>query len=250
MRLRNGKRQFRLGYEVVVSLLCNRTGGVCMATYLVTGANRGIGCEYCRQLQARGEEVIAVCRTASEELKQLGVRIEEGIDITSDDSVADLRTRLGDIAIAVLINNAGIIKRVTLENLDFDSIREQFEVNALGALRVTHALLPLLKEGSKIVLMTSRMGSIADNTSGSSYGYRMSKVALSMAGKSLALDLKLQGIAVAILHPGLVQTRMTNFTAGGITPEQSVKGLLARIDELTLENTGTFWHANGEVLPW
>jgi NAD(P)-dependent dehydrogenase (short-subunit alcohol dehydrogenase family) len=104
--------------------------------------------------------------------------------------------------------------------------------------------------GSKIILMTSRMGSIADNTSGSSYAYRMSKVALSMAGKSLALDLQPRGVAVAILHPGLVQTRMTNFTAGGITPEESVKGLLARIEQLTLENTGTFWHANGEVLPW
>lgn len=154
----------------------------------------------------------------------------------------------------MLINNAGIIQRVMLENLDFDSIREQFEINALGALRMTHALLPNLKSGSKIVLMTSRMGSIADNTSGSSYGYRMSKVALSMAlsmaGKSLAHDLKPRGIAVAILHPGLVQTCMTNFIANGITPEESVKGLLARIDQLTLENTGTFWHANGEVLPW
>ena len=221
-----------------------------MATYLVTGTNRGIGYEYCRQLQARGDRVIAVCRSASEELKQLGVGVEEGIDITSDASVASLRDRLNGTAIDGLINNAGIVKRVTLENLDFDSIREQFEVNALGALRVTHALLPNLKADSKIVLMTSRMGSIADNTSGSSYGYRMSKVALSMAGKSLAHDLKPRGIAVAILHPGLVQTRMTNFTSGGITPEESVKGLLARIDQLTLENTGTFWHANGEVLPW
>ncbi len=221
-----------------------------MATYLVTGANRGIGYEYCRQLQARGDIVIAVCRSASFELKQLGVRVEEGIDITSDTSVAALGDRLDDTQIDVLINNAGILKRVTLQDLDFESIREQFEVNALGPLRVTHALLPLLKTGSKIVMMTSRMGSIGDNTSGSSYGYRMSKVALSMAGKSLAHDLKPRGIAVAILHPGLVQTRMTNFTSGGITPEESVKGLLARIDELTLENTGTFWHANGEVLPW
>jgi NAD(P)-dependent dehydrogenase (short-subunit alcohol dehydrogenase family) len=221
-----------------------------MATYLITGANRGIGYEYCSQLQARGDRVVAVCRTASEELKQLEVQVEEGVDITADASVADLRDRLRDTAIDVLINNAGILKRVTLEDLDFDSIREQFEVNALGPLRVTHALLPLLKPGSKVVLMTSRMGSIADNTSGSSYGYRMSKVALSMAGKSLAHDLKPRGIAVAILHPGLVQTRMTNFTAGGMTPEKSVKGLLKRIDELTLENTGTFWHANGEVLPW
>lgn len=221
-----------------------------MATYLVTGANRGIGYEYCRQLQQRGDSVIAVCRTATDELKALGVRLEEGIDITSDASVADLHKRLRETEIDVLINNAGIIKRVTLEHLDFDSIREQFEVNALGALRVTQVLLPHLKSGAKVVLMTSRMGSIADNTSGSSYGYRMSKVALSMAGKSLSHDLKPLGIAVAILHPGLVQTRMTNFTANGITPEAAVQGLLARIDELTLENTGTFWHSNGEVLPW
>lgn len=221
-----------------------------MATYLITGANRGIGYEFCRQLQARGDRAIAVCRTASEELKQLGVPIEEGIDITSDASVAGLKSRLGSTAIDVLINNAGILQWVTLDNLDFDSIREQFEVNALGALRVTHALLPNFNSGSKIVLMTSRMGSIEDNTSGSSYGYRMSKVALSMAGKSLAIDLKDRGIAVAILHPGLVQTRMTGFTPGGITPEQSVKGLLARIDELSLKNTGTFWHSNGEILPW
>lgn len=221
-----------------------------MATYLVTGANRGIGYEYCRQLQAQGNQVIAVCRTASEELKQLGVQVQAGIDITSDASVADLKTRLGDTAIDVLINNAGVLKQVTLEDLDFDSIREQFEINALGPLRVTHALLPNLKSGSKIVIMTSRMGSIGDNTSGSSYGYRMSKVALSMAGKSLAHDLKPRGIALAILHPGLVKTRMTGFTTGGITPEESVKNLLQRIEALTLENTGTFWHANGEVLPW
>lgn len=221
-----------------------------MATYVITGANRGIGYEYCRQLQAREETVIAVCRSASEELLQLGIQVEEGIDITSDASVAELANRLTTVSIDGLINNAGIINRVTLENLDFDSIREQFEVNALGALRVTHALLPHLKAGSKIVLMTSRMGSIDDNTSGGSYGYRMSKVALSMAGKSLAHDLKPRGIAVAILHPGLVRTRMTNFTTSGITPEESVRGLLTRIDHLTLENTGTFWHANGEVLPW
>lgn len=194
--------------------------------------------------------MIAVCRTASTELDQLGVRVEAGIDITSDASVADLRHRLAETPIDVLINNAGILKRITLDQLDFDSIRTQFEVNALGALRVTHALLPLLKPGSKIALMTSRMGSIGDNTSGGSYGYRMSKVALSMAGKSFAHDLKPRGIAVAILHPGLVQTQMTNFTAGGITPEESVKGLLARIEALSLDNTGSFWHANGEVLPW
>ncbi len=221
-----------------------------MATYLVTGANRGIGYEYCCQLQSRGDTAIAVCRQTTVELKALGIRVEENIDITSDDSVANLQGRLKETQIDVLINNAAIIKSVALQHLDFDSIREQFEVNALGALRVTQVLLPRLKAGGKVVMMTSRMGSISDNTSGSSYGYRMSKVALSMAGKSLSHDLKPRGIAVAILHPGLVQTRMTNFTANGITPEVSVRGLLARIDELTLENTGTFWHSNGEVLPW
>jgi NAD(P)-dependent dehydrogenase (short-subunit alcohol dehydrogenase family) len=221
-----------------------------MATYVITGANRGIGYEYCRQLQARGDEAIALCRNPSEDLKALGIRIETGVDITAETSVAQLGDRLSDVSIDVLINNAGILERVTLEDLDFESIRRQFEVNALGPLRVTQALLPLMHSGSKLVLMTSRMGSIGDNTSGGSYGYRMSKVALSMAGKSLSHDLKPHGIAVAILHPGLVQTRMTNFTPGGITPAQAVQGLLARIDALTLDHTGTFWHSNGEVLPW
>lgn len=221
-----------------------------MATYLVTGANRGIGYEFCRQLQHRGDQVIAVCRQPSEALEQLGVQVEDGVDITSDTAVAALKARLADTAIDVLINNAGILQRVTLDNLDFDSIRQQFEVNALGPLRVIQALLPNLKLGAKIVLMTSRMGSIADNSSGGSYGYRMSKVALSMAGKSLAHDLKSRQIAVAILHPGLVQTRMTNFATGGITPETAVTGLLQRIEQLNLENTGSFWHSNGEELPW
>lgn len=221
-----------------------------MATYLVTGANRGIGYEYCKQLQERGDRVIAVCRTPSPELQALGVQIEAGVDITDDASVVALAQGLQGTEIDGLINNAGILGRVTLEHLDFDSIRHQFEVNALGPLRLTQALLPHIPAGGKVALMTSRMGSIGDNTSGGSYGYRMSKVALSMAGKSLAHDLKPRGIAVAILHPGLVQTRMTDFTSGGITPAQSVSGLLARIDALTLDTSGTFWHANGEILPW
>ncbi|MGB3756230.1 MAG: SDR family oxidoreductase [Rivularia sp. (in: cyanobacteria)] len=219
-----------------------------MPTYLVTGANRGIGLEYCRQLKERGDDVIAVCRSTSDELKDLGVQVETDVDITTESSVAQLVKKLDGKQLDVLINNAGIIERVSLDNLDFDSIRKQFEVNAVGPLRLTQALLNNLKSGSKIIFMTSRMGSIDDNTSGGSYGYRMSKVALSMAGKSLSEDLKSKNIPVAILHPGLVKTRMTGFS--GITTEESVKGLLARIDELKMENTGTFWHSNGEVLPW
>jgi NAD(P)-dependent dehydrogenase (short-subunit alcohol dehydrogenase family) len=115
---------------------------------------------------------------------------------------------------------------------------------------LARALLPLLAQGSRLALITSRMGSIDDNSSGGSYGYRMSKVALNMAGRSLAVDLRPRGIAVALLHPGLVRTRMVAFNPQGIEPAVAVRGLLARIDALTLETSGSFWHANGEMLPW
>ncbi|MFM7452639.1 MAG: SDR family oxidoreductase [Cyanobium sp.] len=221
-----------------------------MATYLVTGANRGIGLEYSRQLQARGDQVIAVCRTASPELEGLGVPIEAGIDQASEAAIAELVTRLQGVPLDGLILNAGILESMGLEDLDAEAIRRQFEVNALAPLLLVRALLVQLPRGAKVALMTSRMGSIADNSSGGSYGYRMSKVALNIAGKSLAIDLQPRGIAVAILHPGLVRTRMINFNPNGITPAESVRGLLARIDALTLETSGSFWHANGQVLPW
>ncbi len=221
-----------------------------MATFLVTGANRGIGLEYCRQLQARGDQVIAVCREPSPELEALGVRIEAGIELSSDVAIAELVQRLDGLPLDGVILNAGILQSMGLEDLDAGSIRRQFEVNALAPLLLARALVDQMPRGAKLALMTSRMGSIDDNTSGGSYGYRMSKVALNIAGKSLAIDLKPRGIAVAILHPGLVRTRMINFNPNGISPEAAVRGLLARIDGLTLENSGTFWHSNGEVLPW
>lgn len=220
-----------------------------MGHVAVTGANRGIGLELCRQLKAKGASVIALCRKSSPELSDLGVRVETGLDVTSARAVADLAARLEGLTMDVLINNAGLLARESLDDLDFDSIRRQLEVNALGPLRVTHALLPHLKEGSKVALVTSRMGSIGDNTSGGRYGYRMSKAALNMAGVSLAQDLKPRGIAVAILHPGFVRTQMTD-NQGLVDPPEAAAGLLARIDELTLDNTGGFWHANGEALPW
>ncbi len=221
-----------------------------MTTYLVTGANRGIGLEYCRQLKQLGNQVIAVCRSTSEELDSLGVTVISGIEITEYQTIADLVVKLDGETIDVLINNAGIVNADSFDYLNFDSIRQQFEINAIGTLKITKALLPNLPKGGKVIIMTSRMGSIEDNTSGGYYGYRLSKAAVSMAGKCLSIDLKPEEIAVAILHPGLVKTRMTGFTDNGITTEQSVTGLLSRIDELTLENTGTFWHSNGEVLPW
>ena len=221
-----------------------------MSTYLITGANRGIGLELVRQLKDRGEDVIATCRSSSPELDTLSVRVESNIDITSGDSVIKLRENLKDTKVDVLIHNAGIAEFNSLSNLDPQSILHQFEVNALSPLCCVQTMLSHLSKSAKIALISSRMGSIEDNTSGGSYGYRMSKVALCMAGKSLAVDLKPKGIWVAILHPGLVSTRMTGFTSNGIQPKESVKGLIQRIDELTLENTGTFWHSNGDILPW
>ena len=221
-----------------------------MATFLVTGANRGIGLEYCRQLKARGEDVVAVCRQGSDELQTLGVRVEAGLELSDSQAINDLLQRLGGLSLDGVILNAGILKSMGLTDLDPAGIRRQFEVNALAPLLLARALVDQMPRGAKLVLMTSRMGSIDDNTSGGSYGYRMSKVALNMAGKSLAIDLEPRGIPVAILHPGLVRTRMIQFNPSGIPPEQSVKDLLARIDGLTMANSGSFWHANGELLPW
>ena len=221
-----------------------------VSTYLITGSNRGIGLELARQLHARGDVVIATCRSTSSELNQIGVRVETGVDITSGDSVLNLKKRLNGIHLDVIIQNAGVAEFTSLSNFDPKSIVHQFEVNALSPLCFTRTMLSNLGKNSKIALITSRMGSIEDNTSGGSYGYRMSKVALCMAGKSLSVDLKPKDIAVAILHPGLVSTRMTGFTSSGIKPNESVKGLINRIDDLTIDNTGTFWHANGEILPW
>ena len=221
-----------------------------MATFLVTGANRGIGLEYCQQLKARDEDVVAVCRQASNELESLNVRVEAGFELSDSQAIEDLVQRLAGMPLDGVILNAGILQPMGLADLDPAGIRRQFEVNALAPLLLARALVDQMPQGAKLVLMTSRMGSIDDNSSGGSYGYRMSKVALNMAGKSLAIDLEPRGIAVAILHPGLVRTRMIQFNPSGISPEQSVMGLLARIDCLTMANSGSFWHANGELLPW
>lgn len=219
-----------------------------MATVLIIGANRGIGLELARQYQARGDEVIAACRKASAALAALGVRIEEGVDVGSDD-LGGLASRLTGITIDVLLHNAGILQRNTLDALDLASIRRQFEINTLGPLKVVHALRSHLGEGSKVGLVTSRMGSIEDNTSGSAYGYRMSKAALNMAGVSLAHDLRPAGVSVMLLHPGYVRTDMTGGN-GFVDADESAAGLMARIDELDLSSTGSFRHANGDSLPW
>jgi len=218
-------------------------------TVAITGANRGIGLELARQWHARGERVIPVCREASSGLRDLGVSIVDGIDITTDEGPRALAEALAGEPVGILYNNAGILIDENLDNMNWDTMRRQFEVNSLGPLRVTHALLPNMGDGGKVGLMTSRMGSIADNDSGGRYGYRMSKAALNAAGKSLSVDLAPRGIAVAILHPGFVQTGMTG-GRGHITPAEAAERLIQRMDDLSLANTGTFWHSDGSVLPW
>jgi NAD(P)-dependent dehydrogenase (short-subunit alcohol dehydrogenase family) len=218
-------------------------------TAVITGANRGIGLELARQFAGRGYSVIGVCRESSDELDAVAARVIAGIDVTREADIQALVSQLQGSSIDLLINNAGLLQDEKLGSIDFDSIRTQMEINAYAPLRVVEALVSQIPEGGKIANITSRMGSIADNDSGGRYGYRASKAALNAFGKSLAMDLKPRGIAVAQLHPGYVQTRMVNF-GGLISPEESAKGLAERIDGLNLDNTGSFWHSNGEELPW
>jgi NAD(P)-dependent dehydrogenase (short-subunit alcohol dehydrogenase family) len=233
---------------------------VAMITALVTGSNKGIGLEFCRQLCARGDRVVGTCRQSSDELKALPVAVFEGVEVTSDEACIHLARQLTGVSIDLLVLNAGIYDPAPLGALDFDRMRHQFDVNALGPLRVTQALRPNLSNGAKLAMISSRAGSIGDNTSGGNYGYRMAKAALNMAGVSLARDLKVQGIAVVMLHPGIVDTDLLRSgsrslgplvrSADVIAPSAAVHGMLQRINELALETSGRFVHRDGQVLPW
>ena len=219
-----------------------------MPTTLITGANKGIGLEICAQLNARGDDVIAVCRTSGPELSALGVRIIEGVDVSDAESVARLKSDLGGKHLDVLINNAGIYRGGTFGSLDYEVMLEQFRVNALGPLRVTEALADNLSEGSKVAIVSSRVGSIEDNGSGGSYGYRASKTAVNQIGMNLKHELKPRGIAVALLHPGMVATGMTG--GKGISPAEAARGLIERIDALDMEKSGGVLARRRLQLPW
>lgn len=220
---------------------------------VITGANRGIGLELVRLFRGRGDDVYALCRRSGDELEATGAQVVDGVDVTDPDSVRAAAGRIDAERIDVLLNVAGILTKEGFDQLAeadaIERIRRQFEVNALGPLHVTRALAERLGGGSRVILVTSRMGSIGDNDSGGSYGYRMSKAALNAAGKSLALDLAGRDIAVGILHPGFVRTDMTGHS-GNVEPAEAAAMLAQRIDELSTGNTGRFLHANGEELPW
>ena len=220
-----------------------------MSNVVITGANRGIGFELAKRYSEAGYSVTAVCRNNSKQLTELDVDIIEGIDVTKTADLLRMKEGLGNTRIDILINNAGLLNHDELGDLDARMLRAQYEVNAIAPLRVTETLLDNLESDSKVALITSRMGSIADNGSGSRYGYRMSKAALNAAGKSLALDLKDKEIAVVLLHPGYVQTDMVG-GRGDISPATAAERLMQRIDELTIETSGRFFHSNGDELPW
>lgn len=220
---------------------------------LITGANRGLGLEFARQYKQAGWQVIGTARKpdAATELQELGVKVVQ-LDVTDAESVARMAEELDGQALDLLINNAGILPaQDTLAGADIETVAWTLDVNTLGPMRVTQALLPNLSAGAgkTIVSISSGLGSLELNSDGRFYGYRESKAALNMFTRSLAADLRDDGFIVIVMDPGWVQTDMGGPSAP-LTPEQSITGVRAVIDGLTAEDTGTFKKHNGEAVPW
>src|SRR5690554_2471265 len=228
-------------------------------TYLITGGNRGIGLEFTRELLSRGESVLVTARNfeSAAELKALKADHPDrltifALDIADVQSIDAFVKALGDQTIDVLINNAGTLERCgALGEIDYEVIARSFEVNTIGTLRLTEALLPALRHasGAKIVNLSSKMGSIEENTSGGSYAYRASKAALNMVTRSLAHDLAGEDIIAFVVHSGWVQTRMGGPNAL-IDTETSVSNLLDVIDKADASISGTFQEWNGNTVVW
>lgn len=220
-----------------------------MARWVIVGASRGIGLGLARQVCARGDEVVATCRTRTAALDALGCTIVPEIDLADDRVGAQLTAALGHGPVDVLVCNAGILVSGSRAGDVVEDARRQLEVNALGPLKVVEAVAPLLREGSRVAFVSSRAGSIGDGPSGGMVGYRMSKAALNMLGANLARELQPRGVHVVVLHPGFVRTDMTG-GAGTVDVEDAAAGLLARIDELDASRSGRFFHADGSEVAW
>jgi NAD(P)-dependent dehydrogenase (short-subunit alcohol dehydrogenase family) len=224
-----------------------------MATWLVTGASRGLGIEWVRQLRARGDQVVATARRPESvpELSSLGAEVH-ALDVADAASVAALSRALGRRPLDALVNNAGVGGAgPDLQGLDFGDVLRTFEINAIGPMRVTQALWPNLLAGRRrlVANVTSRMGSIADNGSGGYYAYRASKSALNMLTRTLAIDTRGQETTCVLLHPGWVATDMGGSQAP-LSPSQSVQGMLAVLDRLGPADTGRFLDWSGTEIPW
>lgn len=222
-------------------------------TVLITGANRGLGLEFARQYKEAGWRVIGTARKPGEadELEALGVQVVQ-LDVADQDSVDRMAAELAGQPVDLLINNAGIFPRVgKIDEIDFDDYQRTLEVNTVGPVRVTRALLPNLRQGKlKIIAgLSSNLGSIAENERGNFYGYRESKAALNMFTKTLAAELGPEGFICVVLTPGWVQTDMGGPNAT-LEPSESIAGMKAVLDKLTAADNGTFWSYDGSQMPW
>jgi len=220
---------------------------------LVTGANRGLGLEFARQYREAGWHVIGTARNPDKatELNELGVRVAQ-LDVTDADSIVQLASELDGQPIDLLINNAGILRMLdSLPEADIETVALVLDVNTLGPMRVTQALLPNLSAGDRktIVNMTSGLGSLSQNRSGRFYGYRESKAALNMFTRTLAVELRSQGFIIIGMDPGWVQTDMGGPNAS-LTPTQSVSGIRSVVDDLTVDDAGTLRRHDGDSVPW
>ena len=222
-------------------------------TVLITGANRGIGLELAKQYSAAGWKVIGTARNpaSASELRDTGARILQ-LDVTDEASVAGLARDLGKQPIDLLINNAGIQPLMwKLDDIDFDVFERALQVNTVGPVRVTRAVLSNLRTGKRktIINVTTNLSSIADNVSGGFYGYRESKAALNMFNKSLAAELGPEGFICIVLHPGWVRTDLGGPEAP-LDVQDSVRGMIDVIDSLTLDDNGSFRTHDGNRMPW
>jgi NAD(P)-dependent dehydrogenase (short-subunit alcohol dehydrogenase family) len=232
-----------------------------MPSILVTGANRGLGLEWCRQYAADGWRVYATCRhpEAADDLLSLARQHDRlslhRLDVTDADAVYALRAELKEAPIDVLVNNAGVYleKYAPDAAIRYDEWLHTLAVNTLGAVRVSEALAHnVARSGQRrlILAISSHMGSIADISAPGSYYYRSSKAALNAAMKGLALAYRPLGIGVLILHPGWVKTHMGGWDEAPLTPAQSVAGMRRLVDAYTPEMSGRFYRYDGRVLPW
>jgi len=232
-----------------------------MKTTLITGANRGIGLEFCRQYAADGWRVLACSRypEKSDALNKLAAGNPElikvhALDVADHVEINRLAQFLAGESIDLLINNAGIYPdsdKNGFGHTDYAEWIQAFRINTMAPLKMAEkfAAQVACSEQKTIVTITSKMGSIADNGSGGSYLYRTSKAAVNMVMKSLAIDLKPIGITAVVFHPGWVKTDMGGADAL-ISAEQSVSGIRQVISGLTPADSGKFFGYDGQVIPW
>ncbi len=229
-----------------------------MKTVFITGANRGLGLEFCRQYLKQGWKVIAACRHPEKANALIDLTENFALDIypldlSDEKAIARVANHLEGKPLDLLINNAGVYggSPQDLAHCDTAHWLQTFQINAIAPAKLTQFLLPNLRltDGAKIVFLTSKMGSMSDNGSGGSYIYRSSKAALNAIIKSLSIDLQNDGIAVAALHPGWVKTDMGG-PNGLINTEQSINGLREVIEQLSMHNTGCFVDYQHKPIAW